>query len=61
MIITNEDNNENATEEIGELITWESILKSFVCQNGHYKLTCQCENTISSAFALLQSNNLLLI
>ena len=29
-------------EQIGELITRES----FAYQNGHYKLTCQCENTI---------------
>ena len=43
MIITYEDNNENANEQIGDMITWESILESFVCQNGHYKLTCQCK------------------
>ena len=35
-------------EQIGELI----IRESFACQNGHYKLTCQCENTILSAFTL---------
>ena len=35
-------------EQIGKLITRES----FACQNGHYKLTCQCENTILSAFTL---------
>ena len=49
MIITDEDNNENANE----LMTRES----FDCQNGHYKLTGQCENTISFTFKLLQSNN----
>ena len=32
------------------------IQESFACQNGNYKLTCQCENTISSVFILLQSN-----
>ena len=39
------------------------IQESCACQNGHNKLTraCQCENTISSAFTLLQSNNPLLI
>ena len=37
------------------------ILKSFDCQKGNYKLTSQCENTISSVFTLLQSNNTLLI
>ena len=37
------------------------IHKSFDCQNGNYKLTSQCENTISSVFTLLQSNNTLLI
>ena len=36
-----EDNIENANEQIGEMITPES----FACQNVHYKLTCQCENT----------------
>ena len=55
MIINDEDNNENANEQIGELIFRES----FICQNCHHKLTCQCENTI--AFTLLQSNNPLLI
>ena len=49
MIITDEDNNENANE----LMTRES----FDCQNGHYKLTGLCENTISFTFKLLQSNN----
>ena len=44
MIITDEDNNENANE----LMTRES----FDCQNGHYKLTGQCENT---PFHLLSS------
>ena len=34
---------------IGELITRES----FACQNGHYKLTCQCEKTISYNFKIL--------
>ena len=57
MIITDEEKNENANEQIGKLIT----RKSFACQNGHYKLTCQCENTISSVFTVLQSNNPLLI
>ena len=44
MIITDEDNNKNANE----LMTRES----FGCQNGHYKLTGQCENT---PFHLLSS------
>ena len=42
MIITDEDNNENANEQIGEMIT----RGSFAGQNGHYKLTCKCESTI---------------
>ena len=42
LIITDEDNNENVNEQIGDLISRES----FACQNGQYKLTCQCENTI---------------
>ena len=46
MIITDEDNNENANE----LMT----RKSFDCQNGHYRLTGQCENT---PFHLLSSYN----
>ena len=50
MIIYGEDNNENAIEQIGELISREN----FNCQNGHYKSTWQYENTISSAFTLLQ-------
>ena len=39
------------------------IQESFACQNGNYKLTCQCENTILSVFTLLQSTtcNTLLI
>ena len=60
MTIMDEDNNENienANEQIREMITRES----FVCQNGHYKHTFQCENTFWSAFTLLQSNNLVLI
>ena len=44
MIITDEDNNENAND----LMTRER----FACQNGHYKLTGQCENT---PFHLLSS------
>ena len=44
MIITDENNNENANE----LTTRES----FNCQNGHDKLTGQCENT---PFHLLSS------
>ena len=36
MIITDEDSNENANEQIGEITR-----ESFACQNGHYKLTCQ--------------------
>ena len=44
MVITEEDNNDNANE----LMT----LESFDCQNGHYKLTGQCENT---PFHLLSS------
>ena len=44
LIITDEDNNENANE----LMTRES----FDCQNGHYKLRGQCENT---PFHLLSS------
>ena len=51
MIITDEDSNENAKERIGEplLVKWP------------FYNTGQCENTFSSAFALLQSNNPLLI
>ena len=40
------------------------IQESFACQNnGNYKLTCQCENTILSVFTLLHSTtcNTLLI
>ena len=49
---------ENVNEQIWELITRES----FAGQNGHYKLTtCQCENTISSAFTLLQGNTSLIL
>ena len=44
IIITDEDNNENANE----LMTRES----FDCQNGHYKITGLCENT---PFHLLSS------
>ena len=44
VIITDEDNNENANE----LMTRES----FNCQNGHYKLIGQCEKT---PFHLLSS------
>ena len=58
MIITDEDINENAIMRIGELLITR---ESFACENGHYNLTCQFENTISSAFTLLQSNNPLLI
>ena len=56
MIITDEEKNEYAMSKLEKLITRES----FACQ---YKLTrtCQCENTISSVFTLLQSNNPLLI
>ena len=36
-------------EQIGDLLITR---ESFACQNGHYKLTCQCENTILSAFTL---------
>ena len=59
LIIYTEDNNENAIEQIGEMIT----LESFASQYSHYKLRYlyQCENIISSAFTLLPSNNLLLI
>ena len=39
--ITAEDNNENANEQIGVMIT----RGRFACQNGNYKLTCKCENT----------------
>ena len=45
---TDEDNNENSNEQIKEMITRES----FASQNVYYRLTCQCENTISSAFTL---------
>ena len=49
MIIIDEDNNENANELMTGKLCW---------QNGHYKLTGQCEkHTISFAFKLLQSNN----
>ena len=37
-IITDEDNNENANEQIAELIT----RKSFASKNNYYNLTCQC-------------------
>ena len=43
-----ENDNENANKLIEEMITQES----FACQNGNYKLACQCENTISTAFML---------
>ena len=43
---------------MSKLESWSMIIqKSFACQNGNYKLTCQCENTILSVFTLLQSNN----
>ena len=57
IFITDADNYENANDQIGKLIVWEC----FAFQNGYYKLAGQCENTISSAFKLFQSNNLLLI
>ena len=41
-----------------KLESWSIIIhESFARQNGNYKLTCQWENTISSVFTLLQSNN----
>ena len=55
--VTGEDNNENANEQIREMITRES----FASKNSLYKLACQCENTISPAFTIYQSNNQLLI
>ena len=45
MIITDEDNNANANE----LMT----LESFDCQNGHYKLTGQCEHTPLNFFQVI--------
>ena len=46
-VISDEDNNENVNEQIGEIIR-----ESRSSQNVVYKLTCQCESTISSAFTL---------
>ena len=37
ILITGENNNENANEQIGDI----SIQESFASQNGLYKLTCQ--------------------
>ena len=39
---------DNANEQIEELITRES----YNFQNGYYKITCQCENTILRISAL---------
>ena len=39
-------------EQIGDLFT----LESFACQNGHYKLTYQCEHTILSAFTVNEND-----
>ena len=42
-------------EQIREL----NLLERFACQNGHYKITSQCENTISSALkSSINSNSL---
>ena len=58
-IHTNDKENNEWTMLMSKLELINIHLKRFACQNNNYKLTgtYQCEDTISSGFTLLQSNN----